>query len=86
MGAGTRLAHVTDVKESRDGLAKVMLPATSSSLTSLAVGQCWSGEAYSWEGRTNLHMLANSTPTAVRYRIRPYTGAGQCPASRGQTV
>ena len=45
MRAGSQLAHVTDVKESGDAVANVMLPATSSSRTGLVVGQGWSGDA-----------------------------------------
>ena len=40
--------HVTDMKESGDAVANIMLPATSSSMTGLAVGQWWSGKAYPW--------------------------------------
>ena len=34
--------------KSGDAVGNVMLPATSSSMTGLAVGQWWSGEAYPW--------------------------------------
>ena len=82
MRACSQLARdVTDMKESGDAVANVMLPATSSSMTGLEVGQRWSGEAYPL-GHTNLHVLANGSLTAARYQdeilrpiVRPYAGA-----------
>ena len=46
--AGSQLAHVTYMKEYRDVVAIVLLPATSSIITGLAVCHWWSGEAYPW--------------------------------------
>uniref|UniRef100_A0A4W5PYT4 YTH N6-methyladenosine RNA binding protein C2 n=1 Tax=Hucho hucho TaxID=62062 RepID=A0A4W5PYT4_9TELE len=40
--------HVTDVTESGDAVENVLLPATSSSMTGLAVGQSWCGVAFLW--------------------------------------
>lgn len=45
MRAGSRWALVTDMKESGETVAIVKPPATSSSMTGLAVGQWWCGEA-----------------------------------------
>ena len=55
----------------------IVLPVTSSSMTGLAVGLWWS-----LKGRTDLHVRANSTLTAVREQdeilraiVRPYAAA-----------
>ena len=63
-------------------MENVLLPATSSSMTGLAVGQSWCGVAYLWGGRTALHVLARGSLTAIRYQEeilrplgRPYAGA-----------
>ena len=87
---------VSGVKASGDVVVNVMLLVTSSSVTSLVVGQWWSGD-----GRTDLHAIANGTLTAVRLRdelLSDYQtlgwcsgsgvppGAGQWPASCGQSV
>ena len=63
-------------------MENVLLPATSSSMTGLAVGQSWCGVAFLWGGRTALNVFARGSLTAVRYRdeilrplVRPYAGA-----------
>ena len=59
MRVGSHRAHVTGVKESGDTVVNVMLPVTSSSLTSLVLGQRWSGGAYPW--RVTQTPIANSS-------------------------
>ena len=61
-------------------MENVLLPATSSSMSGLAVGQSWGG--ISLGGRTALQVLARGSQTAIRYRdeilrplVRPYAGA-----------
>ena len=46
-------------------MVKIMLPLTSSTMTGLAMGHWWSGQAYPGSHR---HVIANGTLTAVRYR------------------
>ena len=83
----------TGVKECTNTMANVMLPVTSSSMT---VGQFGLGR------QAVLHVIANSTLTAVMYQdeipksncqtlcwcIEPWAppGTGQCPALCGQSV
>ena len=73
---------MTDVTESGDAVENVLLPAISSSMTGLAVGQSWCGVAFLWGAHTALHVLARGSLTAIRYRdeilrpfVRPYAGA-----------
>ena len=73
---------MTEVTESGDAVENVLLPATSSSMTGLAVGQSWCGVSISLGGRTTLHVLARGSLTAIRHRdeilrplVRPYAGA-----------
>lgn len=55
-------------------MKNVMLLATSSSMTGLAVDQSWCGEALN--GHTAMHVLARGALTSIRYRptVRPYSG------------
>ena len=69
---------MTDVAESGDAVENVLLPATSSSMTGLAVGQSWCGVAFLWWP----HSPPCARLTAIRYRdeilrplVRPYAGA-----------
>uniref|UniRef100_A0AAZ3RBZ6 Tc1-like transposase DDE domain-containing protein n=1 Tax=Oncorhynchus tshawytscha TaxID=74940 RepID=A0AAZ3RBZ6_ONCTS len=73
---------MTDVTESGDAVENVLLPATSTSMTGLAVGQSWCGGGISLGGLTALHVLTRGSLTAIRYRYeilrplgRPYAGA-----------
>ena len=62
------------MRQSGDAVVNVLLPATSSSMTGLAVGQSWCGVAFLWGGRTALHVLARGSLTAIRYQdeiLRP---------------
>lgn len=45
---------MTDVKGSGEAVENIMLSVTSSSMTGLAVGQRWSGEAYPWRDAQNV--------------------------------
>lgn len=55
--------HVTDVNRSGEAMEDVMLPVTSFMVTSLVLGQWWSGEA--WMGRTDFYRLDNGILSVI---------------------
>ena len=76
--AGSHWAHGTGVKESEDAVVEVLLHVTSPSMWWSVI--VWGG--LSLEGHIDLHVIANSTVTPIRYQdeilraiIRPYAGA-----------
>ena len=98
----SQMREGSQLAQSEDAVANVMLPVTSSSIIRFGGRSMMVWVGKSLEGRTNLQVLANGTLTAVRYRDKnPQThcqifrgcsgpwvppSAGQCPASCGQSV
>ena len=54
-------------------MENVLLPATSSSMTSLAVGQSWCGVAFLWGAAQP--SMCSPLGTEMRPLVRPYAGA-----------
>ena len=59
MRAGSHWAHGTGMNDSGDAVVYYMPPVTTSSMTGLAVGQWWSGEAHPW----SVAQTSTSQPT-----------------------